>query len=177
MNNIRINTVGQIIQAGMFVFLLYYVYKFLGTVIPFAFTKPELWNSHWMVNGDVTVPMGARVVFFLMWSVAALATCIMVAFAIWAVQLVRMGQFFEQGTIRCLRYLGISTALAAATVTIGSSIEPWMITRFNETDKRDIFFWYDSGEVGLFLTGLGLILLAWMMKVAHVAQRENREFV
>ena len=159
-------------------FLILYLYRFFNSIIPFAFSDPQLWNTHWMVDQGAEIPTTWRSVFFAMWMVTAIFTSLMGLCAISVVNLIRQGVYFERRTILGLRYLGGFAALSGLGKIMGGSLEPWVITRFNTAEtQRDIFFWYSSSDLGIILIGLSIVLLAWVLSVAVLTDLENKEFV
>jgi hypothetical protein len=159
-------------------FVVVYLYRFLVGMIPFSFTAPELWNTHWMMDKGMQIPMYWRVGFFAMWMFTVISTALMGLCAIWVVNLIRMGVYFERRTILGLGLLGVFGVLSGVGKIIGASFEPWFLTRFNSVEtQRDIYFWYSSADIGVSLIGVSVVLLAWVLRVAVLTDVENKEFV
>ena len=159
------------------VFLVYYLYMSLGQLIPFAFTKPHLWEEHWMVRGVVEIPFWLRMAYFLVWIVAILATALMLLAAMHLLHLLRKGQFFGLKTIRAVQQVGVCAFLAGISIIAANSLWPWMITMMNETERQGIGFGYDSSQAGIALLGAGIFMLGWVLKYAALLAQENKEFV
>lgn len=159
-------------------FVIVYLYRFLSLVIPFAFTQPEIWNTLPTVDEGTEIPTYWRVVFFGMWMFTVIATALMACCAIWVVNLIRKGVYFERRTIWGLGLLGLFGVLSGLGKIVGASFEPWIITRFNTAETQsDIYFWYSSAEIGVTLIGASVVLLAWVLRVAVLTDMENKEFV
>ena len=161
----------------MAVFLVYYLYRSLGQLIPFAFTQPDLWETHWLVKGDVTIPMWLRLAYFAVWMISITATAVMLLAALYLVNLIRTGTYFELRTIRALQRVGLCAVIAGLAIIFASSLWAWMVTLMNVSDTRSIRFVYDSSEAGVALLGLGMFLLGWILKYVLLMQRENEAMV
>lgn len=171
----RLSIFLMVVFAG---FIVFYLYRFFSVVVPFAFTQPEIWNTLGMVDKGTQIPTYWRIVFFGMWMVTVCFTFLMAACAIWIVNLIRQGVYFDRRTVVALRSLGAFAACSGIFKIAGASVEPWVLTRFNQVvPRRDIYFWYNSGEVGVVLIGLSLVLLAWVLRVIILTEHENKEFV
>jgi hypothetical protein len=165
-------------MAAFVGFLIMYLYRFFSSIIPFAFSQPELWNHHRMVDHDVEIPVYWRIVFFGMWMVTVTATVLMTGCATWVVNLIRNGVYFERRTVFGIWLLGIFAVVSGLGKIFGGSFEPWIITRFNSPEnQREIFFWYSSSDLGVALIGASIMLLAWILRVVILTELENREFV
>ena len=163
--------------VGMTVFLIYYPYRFLTDIIPFAFTSPDLWQTHWMVGHDIMIPNSIRFAYFGLWIVPVIATVLMTAVAMHFFYLIRLGVYFDQRIGQDIQLLGVFSAIAGAGVTLGYSLSPWLLTIMNSEGKRSIHFGYEPSEIGLILTGVGLFIAGWIWKVVVLKDQENKEFV
>ncbi len=169
--------IARVFLGGLAVFAVYYPYMFFSGAIPFAFSGPTSWQSAWLVEDDVLVPFAARLGQFLMWMPTVLATQAMILAAMWLVVLLLRGIYFEQRTVRALQWVGGLAALAGATSLVGQMFQPWLLTLYNSDRKLPIRVVYDNGEIGVFLVGLGLFLLGWVVKISVIQNRENKAFV
>lgn len=167
----------RLLLAGLVVFALFYPYRFFGWAIPFAFSGPEGWQSHWLVEDHVRVPFGVRLGHFLMWMPTVLATQAMIFAAIWFTVLILRGALFERRTVLALQWVGLCAALTSATALAALPFDGWILTRYNTDHVRGIRFYFDSGEIGVLLVGLGVFLLGRVLMVTVILDRENREFV
>lgn len=178
MQNRLISRLSLFLIACFVGFVIMYLYRFFVGIIPFAFSALEMWNTHWMVDKGVEIPMYWRIVFFAMWMFTVIATVLMGCCAIWVVNLIRKGVYFERRTIWGLGLLGLFGVLSGIGKIVGASFEPWVITRFNGAEtQRDIYFWYSSADIGVTLIGASVVLLAWVLRVAVLTDLENKEFV
>ena len=159
------------------IFLIYYPYRVLKDVIPFAFTKPELWQNHWLVDHTTEIPFSLRLSYFLLWAFPILATVVMTAIAIHFFYLLRKGIYFDFRTVRDLQLLGLSACFAGFGVLLGNSLTSWLITILNTKEKHSIHFGYEPTEVSLMLTGIGLFLGGWIIKALVMEDQENKEFI
>lgn len=173
----RIAQFSTTVMVGLLIFLVYYPYRFFTETIPFAFTKPELWQEHWMVHHDVLIPFSIRSAYFAIWMLPVLATIIMTLVALYFFHLIRQGIYFDPRTVRSIQLMGICAAVSGAGVMLGYSLTPWLLTIMNAEDKRGIHFGYEPTEVGLVLTGLGLFMAGWIWNVVVLKAQENKEFV
>ncbi len=164
-------------MAGSVIFMLYYPYRVLSEVIPFAFTQPDLWENHWLVKYEGDIPFFLRFGYFILWLVPIIATICMTAIAIHFFNLFRQGMYFDFRIVRDIQLLGICSFVAGAGVMLGYSLSNWLIAYMNTVDRQGIHFGYDPTEVSLVLTGLGLYLGGWILKSVVLQDQENREFV
>ncbi len=169
--------IARLFLVGLAVFAVYYPFKFITTAWPFAFAGPESWAAYWFVEDDVLVPFAARAGQFFMWLPTVLATQAMILTAMWLVILLLRGIYFEARTVRALQWVGALAAFAGATSLIAQAFNPWLLTLYNTDKHLPIRFFFDSGEIGVLLVGLGLFLLGRVLHVTVVLSRENKEFV
>ena len=169
--------IARALLAGLIAFGAYYPYTFLRTMIPLAFSGPESWQFLWIVDDTALAPLGARLFHFSMWVPTVLATQGMILAAIWLVGLLLRGIYFETRTVRALQWVGGLAAVAGATALVSMSFEAWVLTAYNSGERAPIRFHFESGEIGVLLTGLGLFLLGWVLRVTVIMRRENQEIV
>ena len=101
----------------------------------------------------------------------------MILSAIYLVFLLLRGTFFELSTVRALRRVGFWAAVAGFSALVAIAFEPWLMTILNSEDIRMPHLHLESGEMGVMLTGLGLVLLAYVLELAVIKDRENKEFI
>ena len=163
---------------GLVVFAAYYPYKLLTTFVPFAFSGAASWQPHWMVDDAALVPFWGRLAQFGLWVPTMVATQIMILLAIYLVWLFQREVLFEHTTIRVLKWLGSSAALAAVFALIAFAFDAWWLTSWNtELPRRAIQFHFESGEMGVLLCGLGLFLLGHVLEIAAFKQNENEDII
>lgn len=169
--------VARLFLVGLVIFAVYYPWTFLYYQWSFSFSGPEGWQGHWMVDQSALVPFGHRLMFFVIWLPAVVATELMVLFAIWLSVLVLRGIHFELSTVRALQRVGLSAAVAGASMIVAMCFADWMLTAYNAENIRPIRLHLESGEIGVFLSGAGVYLLGHVVKVTALMARENKEFV
>lgn len=163
---------------GLLAFAIYYPYRLWTSFVPFLFSGDTSWQTHWMVDDTALVPLYWRVAELLLWTPTILATEAMIVAAIWLTVLLMRGTYFERRTVRALMVVGISAATAGVFALVAIAFDAWMITAWNEVQpRRPIAPVYESGEIGVTLTGLGLMLLAYVLDNAVDKRRENAEIV
>lgn len=162
---------------GLVLFAVYYPYTFFRHTVAFAFTKPELWQSQPYVDPFVIVPAGQRAIYFMVWMVPMLATQAMLLAAIWFCVMLLRGVYFALPTIRALQWVGVFGTLAGVTALGALALNPWMLTMTNAQNHHGPRLVYQSGEIGVLLVGLGVFLVAWVMRLAMKLQSENKEFI
>ncbi len=177
MQNTKIKYLSTIVMIGLSVFLIYYPYRVLNEIIPFAFTNPALWETHWMVEKGVTIPAGIRLSYLVLWLVPVLATMAMTLVAVHFFNLTRQGVYFDRRTVRDVQLMGVTAVIAGASITLAYSVVNWLITFMNVNEKRGIHFGYDPTEVGLILMGIGLFIGGWVLKVVVLQDQEIKGFV
>jgi hypothetical protein len=52
-----------------------------------------------------------------------------------------------------------------------------ILTLYSNGFQRGFAFRYDSGEIGLFLIGLGVVMLGMVLRLSMVLNAENKEIV
>ncbi len=167
----------SVILAAMGVFLVYYLYRAIGFLIEFSFLDHSLWEDHYMVRGDVLIPMWLRVSYFLAWMFPISATAFMLSVTMYLTNLIRSGGHFSIQMIRALQRVGVSAVIAGATLMGATSVWAWMITYENTVERRSPYFYYDSAQIGIILLGVGIFMLGWVLKTALLMRQENEEFV
>lgn len=171
------NLVTVVLLIGLVLFSLYYPYSFFWHMWAFAFADPDRWQSMPFVDPGVIIPMGQRVIYFLVWMVPMLATQAMLLAAIWFCVKLLQGVYFELPTIRALQWVGVFGTLAGAGVLGALALNPWMLTMTNVQNTHGPRPIYQSGEIGVLLVGLGVFLVAWVMRLVMSLQSENKEFI
>lgn len=131
-----------------------------------------------MVDDTVLVPLWGRMAQFGLWLPTIIATQIMILLAIYLVWLIEREVLFERRTVRTLKWIGASAAIAAFCALVAIAIDAWWLTSWNtELPKRSIHIHLESGEMGVLLCGLGLFLLGYVLDIAVLKQRENEEMI
>lgn len=169
--------IARLFLVALAVFAVYYPYMYISTAWPMAFAGPESWQPYWLVEDDILVPFAARAGHFAMWLPTVLATQAMILAAMWLVILLLRGIYFDPRTVRALQWVGALAAIAGTTSLIAIAFNPWVLTFFNKEEFRPIRLYFDSGEIGVLLVGLGLFLLGRVLHVTVILNRENKEFV
>lgn len=165
-------------MMGLLAFAIYYPYKLLSSFVPFTFSGPGSWQQHWMVDDTALVPLWARLGQFLLWMPTAIATQIMILLALYLVWLVQREVLFERRTVRALKWVGASAAIAGVFALVAIALDAWAITRFNtEQPQYPVKVHLESGEMGVLLCGLGLFLLGYVLDIAVLKLHENEEMV
>jgi len=169
--------IARLFLLGLIVFAIYYPYMLLSQFVPFAFSGDASWQSHWMVDDTAMVPFAVRFGQFMLWMPTVIATQLMLLAAIWLVLLLLRGTFFDLRTVRALQWVGAFAALAGFTALVAIMFDARIVTSYNAEYKEPIRLHLESGEVGVLLVGLGLFLLARVLMVAVLKDRENKAFV
>jgi len=177
MQKTRVKYLSTVVMVGLAVFLLYYPYRVFNGIVPFAFIDPQLWETHDLAEKGVTIPFGVRLAYLCMWMLPVLATMAMTCIAMHFFNLLRQGVYFDARVVRDVQGLGISAVVAGVGITVAYSIADWLITLMNVTQKRGVQFGYDPAEIGLILSGLGMFIAGWVVKVVVLQDQENKGFV
>ncbi len=172
-----LKTIGPLAFIGVLIFALYYPYMFLTWMWKFDFSGPTSWQFLYIVDDDAEVPFAPRLFHFLMWLPSAIATQVSLVAALYLIWRVLRHAYFEMGTVTALQVAGIAAAIGAACNLIAASFEGWLLTRFNAEETLPIQFRLDSGETGVLLTGIGLFLLGWVVRLATIKRTENSEMI
>lgn len=165
------------LALGLFAFAIYYPYKFLATMVPFDFGGPEAWQNHWMIDPDAPITAAWQALHFFIWVPSVLATEAMLLAALWLTVLLMRGVTFDGRVVRMMQAIGLLAVLAAALWLAAAPFDSWMLTAFNAENVRPIRFLFDSGEIGLGIAGLGVFLLARVLHVTVLLDRENQEMI
>jgi hypothetical protein len=168
---------GWVVMVALAIFAAYYVWKFLSTTIPFAFSGPEPWRRIPGIGLDVSVPLWLRAGWFAMWLPSAIATLGMLLSGIRLIWRFLNTDFFTLGTVRGLTWTGGFAAFAGGWSLLAWSFEPVILTLYSNGFQRGFAFRYDSGEIGLFLIGLGVVMLGMVLRLSMVLNAENKEIV
>ena len=162
---------------GVLAFTLYYPYRLFNWMWLLDFSGPSGWQVLYFVEDGVEVPFRARLLHFAMWMPSFVATQISLLAALYLIWRVFKQAYFEVQTITALQVAGIASAVGAACNLFAGSIEGWFLTQFNNDEKFPIHFRFDSGEMGVILTGIGLFLLGWVIRLAVLKRTENSEII
>ena len=164
--------------AGLAVFAVYYPYMLLSSFAPFAFSGPEPWQHHWLVDDAVVVPFWGRAAHFALWMPTVIATQAMILAALRLVWLVERDVLFEHRTVRALKWVGACAATAAVSGLAAMALDGWWLTSWNvEKARLPVRVHLESGEMGVLLCGLGLFLLARVLDVAVLKRTENEAII
>ena len=169
--------IARIFLVGLALFAVVYPALFLHQMIPFSFSGPSSWGLHWAVEDTAEVPLWARVVYFASWMPAIVATEVFIGAAIWLVILILRGVYFTRATVRALQWVGAAAAVSGVSILAAGSLALWQLTAFNSAERIPIRLWIESGEMGVLFDGLGVFLLAYLLKVTVLMADENREII
>ncbi len=162
---------------GIGAFALYYPTIFVIRGIEANLQGDLSWRYWRGVDFYTPVPFFYRLGNILKYLPAVLFTEAMLIFAMLALWRIRGGRYFEHGTIIAVQWCGVCAALAAFTGLSGYAIEAWYVTAYNPTGRAPVHFVWDSGEIGVFLAGLGVALIAWVLRLIAGLDRDNQEYV
>lgn len=170
--------IGVITLLGLIAFAIYYPYKLWTGFVMWEFSGDTSWQGHWMVDDTVIAPLSYRLMHFAIWVPTILATQIMLFAAIRVVVRMLRGAVFERRTVRALQVLGICAAVSALTNLGAMAVDPWILTGLNAPENQwPMRFRLDTGETGVLLVGLGLLILGWVIDLAAFKAQENREMI
>lgn len=163
---------------GLLIFAVYYPYRLLSDFIPFSFSGPTSWQSHYLVDDTALVPFWGRALHFGFWMPTVIATQVMIFAAIYLVWLIQKNVLFEHRTVRALKIVGAAAAIAGVSALAAILVDGWWVTSWNTVQEQlPIRLHLESGEMGVLFTGLGVFLLALVLDVAVLKKRENEEIV
>ncbi len=177
MRETTVRVLGPIAFIGVLIFSLYYPYKLLGWMWLLDFSGPSGWHVLYFVESTVQVPFRARLIHFVMWLPSAIATQISLLAALYLIWLVIKQAYFELRTVTALQVSGAAAAIGAVCNLIAGGLDGWFLTRFNTDARLQVSFRLESGETGVLLTGIGLFLLGWVIRLARIKHAENSEMV
>ncbi len=163
--------------VGMAVFGIFYTYTYLTRTWTFAFSGSENWQNLWFIDDEAVIPFAHRFGWFLLWKPAFIATLVMIFSSLRLVILLLRGTYFEPPVVRGLQWVGGSAAVAGFCGLAGSVFEPRILTTYGAEKVAPLRIVPDSGESGILLTGLGLFLLARVLHVTVIMNRESKEIV
>jgi hypothetical protein len=172
-----VTIIGTASFIGVLIFAIYYPYKFFSWMWVLDFSGPSGWQVLYFVEEGVEVPAYDRALHFAMWLPSVTATQISLLAALFLIWRVLKQDYFEVQTITALQVAGIAAAIGATFNLLIGSIDGWFLTRFNSDEKFSIQFRFESGEMGVLLTGIGLFLLGWVIRLALLKRTENSEII
>ncbi len=168
---------GPIAFLGVLSFAIYYPYKFFNWMSVLNFSGPTGWHVLYFVEKTVEVPLATRIAHVFMWLPSVIATQVSLLAALYLIWQVMTQAYFEMRTVTALQVAGTAAAIGASLNLFVGGFDGWFLTRFNAGEKIPISFRLDSGESGVFLTGIGLFLLGWVVRLAMLKRTENSEMI
>lgn len=177
MRETTVKILGPVAFIGVLGFAIYYPYKFFSWMWVLDFSGPTGWHALYFVENTVRVPLSARLLHFAMWLPSVIATQVSLFAALYLIWRVIRQAYFEIRTVTALQIAGIAAAIGAACNLIVGGIEGWFLTRFNTEQQFPVSMRLESGETGVLLTGIGLFLLGWVIRLAVIRHTENSEMV
>ncbi len=178
MPNSKLIWTGRALILGLAGFALYYPYRLYLYYSHMAFSGDAAWQGIWMVDDTALIPFSWRLFYVSLYLPTVLATLVMIGAAIWLTALLVQGRFFEAATVRALFVVGLSACLAGTLSSLAIPFDAWLLTAWNtDLPRRPIQLVFDSGEIGNALTGMGMMLMAHVLRTAADKHRENSEIV
>lgn len=164
--------------VGVAAFTIYYPVKFLMESLPHYFSGPEPWAQLRWIDETVLVPFSTRLAAFMLWVPTVIASQVMLMASVWLILLLIRGDYFTPRIVWLMKWIGVSGACAGGLSHVGLALNGWLVTSHNVVKPNlPIRPIYDSGEVGVFLVGLGLYLMAHVLHLTWLKDQENAGIV
>jgi len=174
----RIRNLSTFAMVLLIPMLIYYPYEALSWNLELSFLDPGKWtrNDAW-VHPNAQIAMSTRIVFFVVWFVPTVLGWSAYATGLSILWLLRGGTVFERRIADRLVWMGALIFGSATTSLLAGAVSPMIRSWHNPDGPLPLRFWYDSGNIGLALSGLAFIFLGIVLKEAIKIARENEEFV
>jgi hypothetical protein len=134
-------------------------------------------HSVYVVDPRITVSVFQRVLYGAAWMAVIIPSLIAFYFAIQLLSRIRQGDYFTLVTTRYLRNLGVAVMVAMIGDTLLPILVRMILSYRNIDGMLGPRYFYDAGDISLFLAGFGFAIIGWVFHEARKIQIENQEFV
>lgn len=173
----KIKTVATCTIPLLMLFTVYYIYRGMEWQLNMAFLDPDRWLASRFVDPDAVIAKSTRILYFAMWQIPLYAGTIALGTALRILLLLRRGILFDLKISRAISWLGLMTALSAATELIAAALSPKVLSLHNADGPAPLRFWYSSTSFSLLFYGIAFVMMGWVLSEAIKIDRENKEFV
>jgi len=158
-------------------FLIYFLWTNQGSMIEFAFTKPELWEGLEWVDQGITVPLPTRVLWYGLWSIETLIAVTGFGLGFHLLWLYRSGSYFSSKTFHTIFRIGLVLIALVLYSSAVRSINFSILQMYN----ADFVFKFrnplSNMTIGYFVLGCGFCLIGWVQSEALKMQDELEGFL
>jgi hypothetical protein len=186
--NARIKVASTVLRACTVFFAAYWLKNLAVNVTPYVVgakiyevtTVVDIdgtLHSAYVVDPRITVSVFQRVLYGASWMAMIIPSLIAFYFAIQLLSRIRQGEYFTLVTTRYLRNMGFALMLATLCDTILPTLVRMILSARNPDGMLGPRYFYDAGDISLFLAGFGFAIIGWVFHEARKIQIENQEFV
>ncbi len=173
----RIRNISLVTFFALLILGIYILYQTYSWLIPFCFIDPSIWQN--IMNGELPVQVSAlnRLSLFSNWTIYIMAVFIVLARAMQLCLRYYKGEYFSQRIYKLISFLGSGTCLCVALYYVALNLHNWII--FSTIDGRDFQFWtyIDPFILALFIYGLLIFVIGWVMKIATEMKEDNEAII
>jgi hypothetical protein len=186
--NARIKVASTVLLACVVCFAVYWLKNLAVNVTPYVVgakiyevtTVVDIdgtLHSAYVVDPRITVSVFQRVLYGASWMAMIIPSLIAFYFAIQLLSRIRQGDYFTLVTTRYLRNLGVAVMVAMIGDTLLPILVRMILSYRNIDGMLGPRYFYDAGDISLFLAGFGFAIIGWVFHEARKIQIENQEFV
>ena len=177
MNRVRTLTTAMIALTALF--FVYWNIMIVSWMVPFVFGE-GMQNGAWVDEG-VVVSFGQRAIYFAMWLIVVAAAWFTFFSAFRMLATFRNGAFFTIETCRKIQSFGAGLVAVIVCDTLFSifrlPIMSWANPADGATGNISPSFYFDSGNITIFLCGLGFFVVGWVLHEGAQMAEENQGFI
>jgi len=172
----RVRLGALVLMLGVGAEMLRYTYRSFERALNFCFWKPEHWNTHYLMDADIVVEMGPRIIYFSAWGTIILLSVLAFLASLYLLSHVWRGQIFELQAAKAMTWLGLVLGIAMVADLIFHAADHWLLTLPN-AEPLGIRWGYDPSDIKTLVMAAVLFLFGWVVRQSIEIDRENREFV
>ena len=184
----KISLASMVLTVCMGVFIGYWLVNLILTVAPYVVgdmiykittvhrIDGQLQNVY-VVHPEITVSVWQRLLYGAAWLSVIVPSLVASYYAVKLLGKFRVGEYFTLVTTRYLRNLGFALMVAMIGDTLLPILVRMILSARNPDGMLGPRYFYDAGDISLFLAGFGFAIIGWVFHEARKIQIENQEFV
>lgn len=173
----RIKHIATAICVATLVFSLSWSLQILSWLLPLLFADDKVWHALNWTDQTAEISLTIRVCYALLWSVLLATGWTLTYFTIRLMLTLRKGHYFSLNTAYLIKAVGGTLSMFALNDTLFATLSPVILSLNAANGPAALQYWFDSGDITMFICGLGFVLVGVVAKEAFKIAQENESFL